>query len=852
MTNDYSIEVCRQLQERFAETQVRRPMRIGRYEPGTELTYRVHGFPGDRSADVHVAVERFVGGGFAGQVYRVQILQIDGSEIAGLRVGSSYAMKILVPPSGFSRLCRNLLYRIGFQGPFQLQVNPAAARAGALWQKLIRRGARIQFGDERTVVDIYGTFVDQQIGSCGELSEWVEGRTWRLEVDDRLDLLRQWRRGRIVDSSRLGSPEYRAKKVFMHEFVGLLHEMGAHEFARQYEWSTCKSQPNCLKRRSMIADSGGDVNPPSDLDKDPAAGLVAVDFRAGLALLPFLPMSPGDVKLILQGVARGSLVQFDRGRLDQLDRFIAAHRAEFADMQGILTELKEAERIYRDSVPDLTHNHVRLLTSSRLWTTMRNSAITGWQTRGLVDEEHARSLRGSRVLTLAFLLVGCIPFLGKVLRRAWGRSDWREHYVRLLTGLDYLRRAFHARMAERLTEWHRAARVDSQGATRLAGDPWRFLAHCPLSILPAGLHRAVTDWQFAREKVAQLLIHPIRLYFNAQLREQWLRDMVAEGQSKHMLSDEDAGTILSQIQEPYIQKYLKCLAVHLCTLFVTELTALTLAIVYVLMHSEMPWQQAWGRALTIIALFQIVPVSPGSLVRGVYVLYVVIREHNFRDYNIAVFVGFFRYIGYLAFPIQMTYRYPVLARFMAAHWATEAVHVVPVFGERGALLEHWVFYLFYNWPLTIRRRMRRRAEMRALMPPRYWHVPACVLVATAAFGLLDSVHLARTGALPGLRAYWWLLVAIPLLCGSIAVLGCGGATLGRRILAAALAGVLTALATTLILAILGRAQGIAAAHALAIGFWRTFLFTILATIGAILTELTLPEPEPALPEPVAG
>jgi len=55
----------------------------------------------------------------------------------------------------------------------------------------------------------------------------------------------------------------------------------------------------------------------------------------------------------------------------------------------------------------------------------------------------------------------------------------------------------------------------------------------------------------------------------------------------------------------------------------------------------------------------------------------------------------------------MTYRYPALARFMAAHWATDAVHIVPVFGERGALLEHWVFCLFYNWPLTIRRKMRK-------------------------------------------------------------------------------------------------------------------------------------------------
>ena len=94
----------------------------------------------------------------------------------------------------------------------------------------------------------------------------------------------------------------------MHEFVELLHKMGAHEFARQYEWSTCKSQPNCLKRK--------------DTEESPSEGLVAVDFRAGLALLPFLPMSPGDFKLIVQGLVRGSLVQFDRGDLEKLEQFV--------------------------------------------------------------------------------------------------------------------------------------------------------------------------------------------------------------------------------------------------------------------------------------------------------------------------------------------------------------------------------------------------------------------------------------------------------------------------------------------------------------------------------------------------
>ena len=99
------------------------------------------------------------------------------------------------------------------------------------------------------------------------------------------------------------------------------------------------------------------------------------------------------------------------------------------------------------------------------------------------------------------------------------------------------------------------------------------------------------------------------------------------------------------------------------------------------MNPEMSSKARGLAAAGILVAFQVTPVSPGSLVRGLYGLYLVIRERNFKDYNIAVFLGFFKYIGYLAFPIQMTQRYPALARFMAGHWATEAVHAVPVFGE---------------------------------------------------------------------------------------------------------------------------------------------------------------------------
>jgi len=830
MDTTYSVEVHRELERKFLELALHRPLRVDRYEAGTALEYLVTGLAESHQARVRLQVEKFVGGGFAGQVYRVRVQAIESptGPIPGLEVGKTLALKILVPPSSFSRLFRNLLYGIGFQGPFQPQVNPSAAQAGALWQKFIRRAAGIRLGDEKAVVDIYATLVDPCLGSCGELSEWVEGRTWRLEVDEHMDLLKQWSRGRQVDSRKLGSPEYRAKYEFMHRFVELLHEVGAHEFARQYEWSTWKSQPNCLKRR--------------ETEGDPAAGLVAVDFRPGLVLLPFLPMSPGDFKLIGQGLKRGSLVQFDRGDLGKLERFVAAHRHEFADMQPLLEELREQERIYRESLPDITHHHFRLF-STRLWSGILGSFVTGWRIQNLIDAEHEARLRSSRPLCLFFYGLGLIPLLGRFVGRVWGQPHWREHYRQMITRWDYLCRAVRGKCIEQIIGWHRSGRVEDHRALQLAQQPWRCLLHLLLSWLPAGLHRFLTDWQYAWDRLHYLVWRPVRLYFDAALRAQWLRDMVTEGREEHLLTDEDAQVILSQIEEPFIQKYLQSLAVHVCTVPVTQIVSVTIALIYILTHPELPRAQAYAMGAGIFALFQVVPISPGSLLRGLYVLYLVLKERNFRDYNIALLLGFFKYIGYLAFPIQMAYRYPTLARFMAGHWATGAVHAVPVFGERGALLEHRVFGWFYNWPLTIRRRMRKRAEFRATKPPYYAHIPLIALAGSALLGLAEGAYLHWFGELPSLKAIWPLAGIVPLLGGAGMTLGAGGASLGKRVMGSLVGGGLIGIGYTGVSAWLAEAASLGALMAL--GTWRVFLFALLAVIGALGTEVRLPEPETA-------
>jgi len=831
MTQEYSIEICKTLEARFREAELHRPMRVQRYDEGTELVYDVKAVAGKNEGRIRANVEKFIGGGFAGQVYRVKVLNVDAQQgpIGEIEVGGTYALKILIPPSNFSRLFRNALYLVGFQGPFQLQVNPVAARAGALWQKFIRRAARIKFGDDRTVVDIHGTFVDRTLGSCGEFSEWVEGRTWRLEVDEHLDVLKKWRRGKQVDMTRLGSPEYRAKYQFMHEFVNLMHDMGGYEFARQYEWSTCKSQPNCLKRKST--------------DHDPHGGLVAVDFRAGLALLAFLPMSPGDFKLIFKGLKRGSLVQFDRGSIQKLEQFVNGYKDDFADMLEMLQELKACERIYRDSVPDITHNLFRLFYSGRLWSTMLDSAVNGWKIQNLIDDQRAEKLRRKKILAVWLSFIGLIPFIGSFFHRITGHKGWRNHYKKVLTSWDYLRRAFRGRIAEKIVVWHRAGRIDGAGSLKTAESGWLFTGHFMLSILPVGLHRFITDWQYAKDRLVHLFVRPIRLYFDSQLREQWLRDMVTEGQKKHILNDEDAKIILSQVDEPYIQKYLKSLAVHICTLPVTQVVSVSVAVIFVAMHPEMSRAQAWGIGVGILALFQVVPISPGSLVRGLYVVYLVIKERSFKDYNIAVFLGFFKYIGYLAFPIQMAYRYPVLARFMAGHWANESVHIVPVFGESGALLEHWMFCLFYNWPLTIRYRIRKRIQLRASIRKRFWHVGMCAVVAAVIFGLADLAYLKNIGKLPDLREIWWLSVLVPMLCGAVVTFGCGGATLGERFFGAVICGAIVGMLYTAVSTILVSGGEISIGTVTTNLLWRIFIFSIFSFIGAVITELKLGDPE---------
>jgi len=657
-----------------------------RYDAGHVFDLAIKGACPATTGRARLVVEKFVGGGFAGQVYRSRLIELDldGDPIPGLEVGGVYAVKIMIPSSGFSRRFRNALYWLAYQGAFSAQVNEDAARTGALWQKLIRRGAKVRFGDERSVRDIQATFFDDALGSYGEINEWVEGRNWKFEIDDRI-----FSRGGPDGATH--SREYLAKKKFMAGLVELFHEMGAPELARQYEWWSGKSQPNVMKR--------------FDAGEGPSDGLTALDFRAGLALLAFLPMSPVDFALIIRGLRRGKFVQFDRGDLDKLDAFCNEHAEEFAGLAPALEELKRVDPEYRASLPG-NHPVTRLLFDRGVKRRVRAGLVRGWKVRRLVDEEHAERLVRSTFACPLFVLAGFLPLIGKHLRRLWGNAAWRRHFVAFFTSFSYMRRACRAAQAECLIDWCRDGGVGERWLEFFLRNPFAFWTARVLPgllPLPGKWRRFLTEWRYAWESIKDMVTYPVRFYRDAAFRVEWLTEEVEDGAGQGMLTPEEERHVLDRVPDPFIQKYLKCVAVHVCTLPITQVISVVVA-AWAAFRFGKTWAEAWAYAIGVLAAFQLLPISPGSLVRGTYVLYLMIKERNWRQYWLALIVSYWHYIGYLGFPLQMVTEFPTLSRFMAGRWATK---IIPVFGERGALLEPWVFEIFFNVPLTVKRWFRR-------------------------------------------------------------------------------------------------------------------------------------------------
>ena len=686
---EYSKELCADLLTVANHPALKTQRRLVRYEVGDELKIDLQGVHPAIEGTGTLVVDKFLGGGFAGQVYRCRLSELalpEGEEIEGLEAGKLYAIKIIIPPSTFSHRFRNSIYWLAFQGPFSSQVNHGACRSGLILQKLVRRAAKIKFGRETAIKDAYASFWDSNLNAYGEITEWIEGRMWHLEADDKLNGRKEWK---TVPLAETDSPEYIAKRRFMADMVEMMHEMGAPEFARQYEWWTMKSQPNSMKRTDIP-----NVDGPSD-------GLCAIDFRAGLALLPWLPMSPGDIKLIWNGLKRKVLVQFDRCDTEKMRAFFEAHGDTFADMQPAIDEFFAKDREYRRSLPDITHHGLRLFKDADLRRDVRAGLIEGWLAEGYIDEAFGKKLLAGGPHFVGFYLLGVVPFFGRRIRKLEGNTLHREHITEALQSPAYRRLAVEARIANRLITWHRTGRIDEQHTKTLLVHPSLFvLESLTIRLLPIALHRVILRPKRIFDRIRDGYRFLKNFITSPEFREQWFLNEIALGEKDGMLTAEERELLDSVVKDPFIVRYLKCLGVHFATVPITQIVSVLVGAIWAgwLLANGHPLEKAALAFGGTVALFQVIPISPGSICRGGFVVFLMIKERNVRDYIIAAPVSFLKYVGYLAFPLQMTTTYPHLARFMASRWATNMVHIVPVFGEKGALMEHWVFDTFFNRP----------------------------------------------------------------------------------------------------------------------------------------------------------
>jgi hypothetical protein len=338
---------------------------------------------------------------------------------------------------------------------------------------------------------------------------------------------------------------------------------------------------------------------------------------------------------------------------------------------------------------------------------VKEGTIVSWRSLGRIDDKHFERLKRPGGLFALMYAVSLVPLLGRFVLKLWGNTQARAHVKRCLTSLGYLWRAMRGSRIETLVNWHRQGRASDERALGLVHRPTRYwLQRILIGWPPPTWHRAICEPRFGWARIREKLRFVLQMLRNPPFREQWLLEQVELGREEGMLTDDEAAKISAQIKDPFIQKYLKCLAVHICTVPITQVVMVLVGaavIAYCLTVKQLTWPLALAAGTAAAATIQLMPISPGSIARGVFVLYLMIRERDVKNYYIAAPISFLHVIGYLAFPLQMVAHDPALARFMAGRWATSAVRFVPVFGERGGLPEHMVFDLFFNFPLSLQR-----------------------------------------------------------------------------------------------------------------------------------------------------
>lgn len=634
------------------------------------------------------------GSGFAGTVYQARLprktaidFQVDPRP--GAQPGL-LALKVLRPINPWKTALRDLFFFLSFQSSYAPRLRAAAVRSGLIWQAILRRAASIDLADPEAVARPLGYYWDAGLRAYVEIHEWVESRAARYGSVE-------WQPQHTTDASMASSrpapaqsSEMQRKRAFMRSIAWLCERTGALGLRRQYEWYTFVSQANVLLRSRDI--NGG---PPD------RASFTAIDFRVGLAVPFFLPLSPVHLAYIWRGLSSGRLVFFDEVDFGRLEAYAAAHADVFAPLAGWIEQLKRDDEEYRRALPDLWHTWSRARRGDRRGPAIQAAILSDCQRLGRLSPRGASRCQRQPLFFLLYLLCGCLPILGGELQRLLGDETHRTHLRRILGDPPYRRATLHARQQVDVRTWQETGRIGAGHAAVLAGSLSNYwVERLAFGWLPARLQRLATDPAARRRLVQAWVGEPLRRLWDAAARQAWLDEILINQQERGVLPPEHAARLARQAQGAQSQAFLLDLGFILALEIFSKAVYLLLAVYGILQGNYLP-----------LAAAALGPVPPSGLARALYAflrLVAGLADRQLRSDRrllsarlVGLLVAPWRWVGNL-FPLLEMFAYaPQLSLLVADDFVSRLVRAIPVLGGRGKLLEYWAFQLIYGLPLAL-------------------------------------------------------------------------------------------------------------------------------------------------------
>lgn len=561
----------------------------------------VKGIDGTFAFDAAFRIGEKLGEGYAGQVYRVVY---ENTQIP-------YALKVLRPEKESKEKLRNIFYRLSFGANFAPAISEDALRYGLIWQALLRRGAGAILPEgEAAIPEPVGYFWVEQLQAFAEVQEFIEGA---IPIPDNRE-------------------KNKRKDIFMNSIATLAENMGGYQIARQYKKWTLLAGANVVEKED--------------------GSLVAIDWRSGIALPFFLPLSPGDIPIILDNLRHGHFVNFDYADFDQLDRFIEENKEVFTDLIPLVDELKTLDTTYRQTVQKATTEQ--------------------WEREKHMDQPIAETLRNNPHVYQAYLFNDNLPFIGQALHRILYSATNRAHLQNLKT--------------HDVASWQRFGRLTEEKARHLDEKTWLYALHkLFFSHGPTKLQKLTDNQELL--KTAEAIIMPLKVIMSKEEQVRWLDDKIQQGLALHLITPDQVGMLQKQAREDKMKR----LVIEMVT--VVPFIEITTAIPTIANLIE-------GNYL-VAGILLAAPITLGGVTRSLYTIGRALgeiptalkekRKKPIVSRLSGILIAPLRGIGPTFLLPNMAIYYPEMASLLTQYYTTKVVRKVPIYGLEGGQLERMAY-----------------------------------------------------------------------------------------------------------------------------------------------------------------